>query len=121
LIDSWAWIEYFKGSEAGARAREIIEDDEESIVSTINLAEVYRWILKFYGEEVADEKVDVIKKRCFVIDVDPEIAIASAKIKHEMRFGLGDAIVLATARRENAKVVTGDPDFKNLEGVIWLG
>jgi len=121
LIDSWAWIEYFKGTKAGARARRIIEDDEASIISTINLAEVYRWILRFYSEAVAEEKVGVMKKRCFVIDVDPEIAIASAKLKHEMKFGLGDAIVLATARRENAKVVTGDPDFKDLDGVVWLG
>ncbi len=121
LIDSWAWIEYFKGSEAGAKARKIIEGDEESIVSTINLAEVYQWILRFYGEKTADEKIEVIKKRCFVVDVDPEIAIASAMIKHDMEFGLGDAIVLATARRENAKVLTGDPDFENLEDAVWLG
>ena len=65
MIDSWAWVEYFKGTKAGAGARGIIEDDEASIVSTINLAEVYRWILRFYGEAEAEEKVGVMKKRCF--------------------------------------------------------
>lgn len=120
LIDSWAWIEYFKGSGAGKKASRIIEDEEEAVVSTINMAEVYRWVLKFYDEDKAREKVSAMKQRCFVIDVTEEIAIKSAKIRHETKLGLGDAIVLATANQENAKVVTGDPDFKGMEDVVYL-
>ncbi len=121
LIDSWAWIEYFKGSKAGAKARKVIDNDEEAIISAINLAEVYRWTLQFYDEKTADEKIGTMRKRCFVIPVNDEIAIESAKLKHELRFGLGDAIILSTARGENAEVLTGDPDFKDLENVIYIG
>lgn len=121
LIDSWAWIEYFKGSEAGKKIKRVIDDDEEAIISTINLAEVYRWILKFYDSKMADEKASIMKKRCFVISVDEGIAIEGAKLRHGLKLGLGDALVQATAKSENAKVLTGDPDFKELENVIYIG
>ncbi|MEE8168664.1 MAG: type II toxin-antitoxin system VapC family toxin [Candidatus Hydrothermarchaeales archaeon] len=121
LIDSWAWIEYFRGSETGRKAGRIIEDEEEAVVSTINIAEVYRWVLRFYDEDKAKEKVSAMKQRCFVINVTEEIAIKSAKIKHETKLGLGDAIILATANQGNARVLTGDPDFKGMEDVVYLG
>jgi predicted nucleic acid-binding protein len=35
--------------------------------------------------------------------------------------GLGDAIVLATARVSQASVLTGDPHFKGLPETLWLG
>ena len=120
LIDSWAWIEYFKGSESGKKAKKYIEGKEKAIISTINVAEVYRWILRFYNEKIAEEKIDIMKERCFVIPVDEEIAIMAAKIKHERKFGLGDAIIYATARKENAHLLTGDSDFKNMENVIFI-
>lgn len=122
LVDSWAWIEYFKGSEAGGRAREIIEDPSETIVlSTINIAEVYRRILEDYDETKAEEKGEVMKDRSFVQPVDEDIAVVSAKIKFERRWGLGDSIIYATAKRENAKVLTGDPHFEGLEETIFIG
>ncbi|KXB02068.1 hypothetical protein AKJ44_01430 [candidate division MSBL1 archaeon SCGC-AAA261F17] len=121
LVDSWAWIEYFKGSEAGGRAREIIEDPSETIIlSTINIAEVYRRILEDYDETKAEEKREVMKDRSFVHPVDEDIAVDSAKIKIERRWGLGDSIIYATAKRENAKVLTGDPHFKGLEETIFI-
>ena len=120
LIDSWAWIEYFRGSRAGRKVMKYIEGKEKAIVSTINIAEVYRWILRFYNEKIANEKVNVIKERCFVIPVDEEIAIMSAKIKHKENMGLGDAIIYATAKKEKAFLLTGDSDFKGKKDVIFI-
>jgi predicted nucleic acid-binding protein len=120
LIDSWAWIEFFQGSDAGKIVKGYIDDDQDIIISTINLAEVYRWILRYYNEKTAEEKRRAMKERCILIDVDEEIAVDAAKIKHNFKWGLGDSIVYATAKREGAKVVTGDSDFKEVEDVIFL-
>jgi predicted nucleic acid-binding protein len=43
-----------------------------------------------------------------------------AKIKHNLKWGLGDSIVYATAKRKGLKVVTGDSDSKGMEDVIFL-
>ena len=122
LIDSWTWIEYFKGSKSGERARKIIEDsDERAIVSAINVAEVYGWIMRCYDERAADEKRAAMRERAFVCDVDEEIAVEAARTKQQKKWGLGDAIVFATAKKSEATIVTGDPHFRDLENVIFLG
>ncbi|MEE8358563.1 MAG: type II toxin-antitoxin system VapC family toxin [Candidatus Hydrothermarchaeales archaeon] len=121
LIDSWAWIEYFRGSEKGKTVVPIIESDEEIIVSAINLAEVYYTTLKKKGRETAKKQRDAIEMRCRIIGVDAEIATRGAEIKLERKWGLADAIILATAEIENVTLLTGDPHFKGMPNVEFLG
>ncbi|MBI2077200.1 MAG: hypothetical protein HYT80_02345, partial [Euryarchaeota archaeon] len=45
MIDSWAWIEYFRGTDAGKKARTHIEGEHAAVVSAVNIAEVFRWFL----------------------------------------------------------------------------
>jgi predicted nucleic acid-binding protein len=121
LIDSWAWIEYFKGGKHSREAMKYIESDDEAAVSTINILEVYVWVAKFYSERVAAEKIGVVEKRCYVIPVEKEIAVSAARLKLKHRLGIADSVILATARHLNGKLVTGDSDFKKIEGVVFVG
>ena len=120
LIDSWSWIEYYKGTANADAVAKYIEGDMIAYVSAINLSEVYRWFLISYSEREAKSALQDIKDRCFIVPVDEDIAVTAAKIKHEFKWGLGDCIVLATARSKNAKVVTGDPDFQGLAEAIFI-
>ena len=112
LIDSWAWIEYFKGTQYGERARKYIESGEEILVSAINVSEVYRFLLQHRAQE-AQQLIDFVLRTSFVIPIDVPIALHAARLKVEKKFGMADAIVLATAREQHSQVVTGDDDFKN--------
>ena len=50
LVDSWAWIEYFKGTQAGEKVKELLENSQDKIiVSTVNIAEVYNSFLRDYS------------------------------------------------------------------------
>jgi len=125
LVDSWAWIEYFKGSEAGEKVKELLENSQEKVVvSVIIIAEVYNSFLRDYSlpnnKRYAEASRKAMKQRSYVYDVDEEIAVDSAKVKHEKKWGLGDSIIYATAKREGAKVLTGDPHFKGLKDVMFL-
>ncbi len=120
LIDSWTWIEYWKGGKLAKAAAAYIEGDDESVVSTVNISEVYFWVARYYDEATAVEKLKTVEKRCSVVAVDKEIAIGAAKIKIECKLGLADSLIMATARHLHGKVVTGDPDMKNLKDVIFL-
>ncbi len=121
LVDSWAWIEYYRGGAYGRKVREIIEGGEEAYISTVNLAEVYRWFLRHYSEKEAEQERATMKERCITVAVDEEIAVEAAKIRHKEGFSLGDSMILATARKVKAKVVTGDKAFKGLKDAIYLG
>lgn len=122
LIDSWAWIEFYAGSEAGEKVKAyVMDEDQDIIISTINLAEIYQVALRSFDEKTADARRRALKNRCNIISVDEEIAVMAARIKHDLKWGLGDALIYATAKREGAKVLTGDLHFKGLSDVIYLG
>lgn len=125
LVDSWAWIEYFKGTCAGERVKELLENSQDKvIVSTVNIVEVYNSFLSDYSrpdnDRYAEASRNAMEQRSYVYEVDKKIAVDSAKIKHEKKWGLGDSIIYATAKREGALVLTGDPHFRGLNDVIYL-
>ena len=122
LIDSWAWVEFFAGSKTGESVKAyVMDENQEIIISSINLAEIYRVALDRFDEKTAEKRRRAMISRCYLIPVDEEIAIMGAKFRHERDWGLGDALIYATAIREGATVLTGDPHFKGLNDVIFLG
>ena len=129
LIDSYAWIEYFRGTKEGERARPYIEGSYV-IVPTIILAEVYNKFLKEIekGNETSDgakQKLDFMMARGRVVELDEDIALYAAEINWKMKkikkgWGLADSIIYATALTYRAAVVTGDEHFRDLPQVIMI-
>jgi predicted nucleic acid-binding protein len=120
IMDSYAWLEYFIGSEAGRKVKEIIDSKEdEKLTPSICLAETYAKILKTEDEEKAELRRAFIKSRSALVPLNEELAVEAAKadvsMKRKVRgWGLADSIVLSTARNRKGKVVTGDPHFREL-------
>ncbi|MBI2663769.1 type II toxin-antitoxin system VapC family toxin [Candidatus Woesearchaeota archaeon] len=120
LVDSWAWIEYFRGTRFGEKARGYIEGEEKVIVSAINVAEVRLFLLRHKRAEEA-RLIRFLLNTSFPVPVSTEIAVQAAGAKHEKKFGMADAIILATAKMHDAKIVTGDDDFKGQEAAVYIG
>lgn len=120
LVDSNIWIEYFQASALGKKAAEFIEGKEKVIVSTLNIAEVYRHVLVKRNKADAEKAIDIMQQFSYVIPVTTEIAKQAACLKHEKKLGLADAIIYATAIQENATIVTADSDFKGETNVHYI-
>jgi predicted nucleic acid-binding protein len=123
VIDSYAWIEYFMGTERGKKAKAIIDSREhEKLTPSICIAEIYAKALKLEGEEGAEERRAFMKAASAFVPLNESIAVQAAKLDVSMkrnveRWGLADSIVLATAKFTGSKVLTGDRHFQALEGV----
>jgi predicted nucleic acid-binding protein len=125
LLDTWAWMEFYDGSSIGEDIYNLIQGKETVYTSTVTIAE----LSDNYQREnlVTDhswtEIRNFIESKSEVISPNPEIASKAGKIKKRARkkqsdFGLMDAIILATAREKDLKLLTGDPhltDKKNVE------
>lgn len=123
LLDSFAWMEYFMGTQEGEKVRRFVEDDIQLYTSPIVIAEIYSKSLRTDGN--AEERKDFIIKRCALIILDEIIAVEAAKIHAEKKiktpdFGLADALILASARNRKIKVVTGDPHFKDFKDAVMM-
>ncbi|MFI5450192.1 MAG: type II toxin-antitoxin system VapC family toxin [Candidatus Bathyarchaeia archaeon] len=120
IMDSYAWLEYFMGTEAGQKVKQIIDTEAyEKLTPSICLAETYAKILKTEDEQKAELRRAFIKSRSALIPLDENLAVEAAKTDVAMKkkvqgWGLADSIVLSTARDRQGKVVTGDPHFRGL-------
>lgn len=114
VLDTWTWVEYWKGN---GRVRIFVEGNETRITSMISVAELER----LYGTDKGrmDRMVSIIRSRSLLVPVDLSIARAAGRVRREMKEGgIADAIIYATALRHHAKVVTGDPHFRGMPEVV---
>ncbi|MGI0078155.1 MAG: PIN domain-containing protein [Nitrososphaerales archaeon] len=124
ILDSWAWIEYFDGARRGERVKEIILDPRNEVFThCVSVAEIISKA-KRTGKDV-ESVCAAIASNSNTIEVSLEdsknAGIIHAITKTRNRnFSLADAFVLAAARKLKAKVVTGDPDFKNIDDAVML-
>ena len=125
VMDSYAWLAYFMGTESGEKAKAIIECSEEKVTPTICLAEVYAKTLKVEGKELAEKQRIFIKEKSALAPLDEPIAVEAGKIQYRLKneidgWGLADSIVYATGIIKKSDVVTGDEHFKKLKGVLFI-
>ena len=118
VIDSYAWIEYFKGTSSGEKARVFIEKGSAA-TSSITLAELQE---KYFREKWNTFELDLkfITNKTALIPVDSKVSLLAGKInfqykKEKRDWGMSDSIILATAKISSAKIVTGDRHFKDIQ------
>jgi len=122
-IDSYAWIEYFKGSKTGEVARKYIERGE-SITPTIVIAELaHKYKREGWNFWKAD--LEFIEANSALIELTAKLAEDAGIINAEMKkkdktWGMSDSIVLATGKKYRVKVVTGDEHFRGLDDAIMI-
>ena len=120
LVDSCGWIEFFtNGPSADEYATELSAPPERIVVPTVVLHEVYKFLLRTAGEETA-LRCAARMTTCRIVDLDSVIALEGADLAVRHKLAMADAIVLATAPREGAELVTSDADLKGLPSVRFI-
>ncbi len=119
LVDSSGWIEYMVGGEnADFFVRPILNTDN-LLVPTICIYEVFKRVLREYGEERALD-ISGLMMLGQVVDLDRQTAIQAAQISLDMKLAMADSIILATARTRHATLWTQDEHFRDVDGVKYV-
>ena len=118
LVDSSGWLEYFADGKNADFFVSSIEDTENLMVSTINIYEVYKKVLREKDEESAIQAV-AIMQNSRIIDVDTSISLTAAKLSYDLKIPMADSLILSTARLYNAVLWTQDSDFENIPDVKY--
>lgn len=118
LVDSSGWLEYLSDGPNAAFFAPALEDTENLLVSTVNLYEVFKGVLRQRGETAALAAA-ALMQQATLVDVTAPISMHAAKLSAEMKLHMADSIVLATARARDACVWTRDRDFKGLPNVKY--
>jgi predicted nucleic acid-binding protein len=127
VLDASAIIVYLKKESGYAKVKDLLASENSSLfINSINVGEVFYIFARAHGIKAAEYFQSVILPSLPVDIVENalEDVLQAARIKAAHSLSFADCFAAATAIREGACLVTGDPEFKKLEGALqieWLG
>ncbi len=123
-FDTRFLVELFYSTDENTQSkiRAILLNSKPNILSTAALSEVYKLTLEKEGEDVAEIRANSLGKDFRLVDVDKEIAIQAAIIKHRYGIPFADSLIASTATVLGVPCYTDDPHFHDISGlnVKWL-
>ncbi len=119
LVDSSGWIEYLgDGPKADAFGWYLVRG-LQLLVPAIVVYEVHKKLL-VTNNGFALQRFISHAFHSIQVSLDFELAAVSAKVSVDHRLAMADAMIYAIAQNYGAQLVTADPDFRGLPGVIFL-
>ena len=104
------------------RIRNTLLSSRPNFLSTAALSEMYKLTLEREGKDVAELRTNSLSRDFRLVDVDKDIAVQAALIKHVNGIPFADSLIASTARVLDVPCYTDDPHFRGIEGVIakWI-
>jgi len=128
VLDSYALLAYFNDEPGGRRVEQILRDAQRGTCGTwlslINLGEVLYITERERSLQQAHVVLAALRQLPIgIVEADLEAVLAAAHIKATYRLSYADAFAAAAAQKLNARILTGDPEFESLAGLVqveWL-
>lgn len=128
VLDSHALMAFFQDEPGADFVRGLIhkamETDTNLLMSIVNLGEVWYAIARTNSPEIADQYINEIKGMGIeIVDADWALTRQAAVFKSGGNISYADCFAAALAKVKKAELVTGDKEFKSLEGEIrvsWI-
>ncbi len=130
VLDSWALMAFLQDEPAAEEVEKLLlkaaEDKHKLLLCVVNWGEIYYSIARAEGETVAGQKAaDLATLAIELVPVGDDLQLVreAAKLKAAKKMAYADCFAAALAKLRNVEVVTGDPEFKEVEGevkVAWL-
>lgn len=122
IYDSFAILKLFQKERNYEKVARLLKEDLKSkeipLLQIINLGEVIYRTKKDFGEKAKIRAIrNVIRLGFRIISASDSLVYAAAELKGRYSIAYTDAFLLATALREKAIIVTGDPEFKKVESL----
>jgi ribonuclease VapC len=128
LLDSFALLAFLNDEAGRTRVQEILALAEgrkcRVVMCLVNLGEVLYITERERGLAMAQSVLALAERLPLeLLEASRDLVLDAAHIKAHHPLSYADAFAAAAAMRENAMVVTGDPEFKSVEELIkveWL-
>lgn len=128
VLDSYSLITYIEGEAGKETMIEVFRSARDSgrplLLSVVNWGEVYYITLREAGKGGADQVAHLISTLPLqIVPVDLALAKQAAEFKSAKKMSYADCFAVALAKLRKAELVTGDKEFKQVEGevkILWI-
>jgi ribonuclease VapC len=128
VLDSWPLIAFFQGEPSAPEVKKILVHAETGrghlLMTVVNWGEVYYNIMRRTSQAEAEliaREIAVMPIELVPVETDLELVRQAARYKASGKLAYADAFAAALAKLRNAELITGDPDFKAVQGEIKIG
>ncbi len=123
VLDSWAVLAYLGGEASGQEVADLITSAHEKRIpmymSIINVGEVWYILAREISETHADKAVsDLTGLGIELIDADWQLTRMAGTFKARHKMSYADCFAAAVAKDRKSDLVTGDKEFKQVEGEV---
>ena len=127
-LDAHALLVYLEREEGFDKVKghfaRALDDGTSLSMTTVNLGEVLYIVRREQGETKADEIEGVIRSLPIaLVAADLDLAREAARFKADGGLSYADCFAAALASLRQTSLLTGDPEFKKVEGEVqieWL-
>lgn len=128
VLDSYSLIAYIENEDGAEKMIEVFRVARDSgrtlFLSVVNWGEVYYITLREAGRERTEAVAQLISTLPIqIIPVDLDLTKQAAEFKAIKKMSYGDCFAAALAKLRKAELVTGDEEFKQVEGevkILWI-
>lgn len=128
VLDSWAIIAYLEDEAAAEKVADIMADAHEEdiplLMTVVNAGEVWYIVARQTSAAAADASIKQLRDLGIeFVDADWNLAHGAGYFKSKNKMSFADCFAAALAKLRKAHLVTGDPEFKQVEQEIainWL-
>ena len=128
VLDSYSLLAYIEGEAGAEQMIEILRVARDSgrslFLSVVNWGEVYYITMREAGHERADEVAHLISTLPIqIVPADLDLTRQAAELKSKHKMSYADCFAVALAKQRKAELVTGDKEFRQVEGevkILWL-
>lgn len=128
LLDSFALLRFIQKEPGNEPVKAILEDVQRgkacAMLNVINMGEVIYTVQRRFGLHY---KLDVVmnigRLGIVILSAPNDLVFRAAELKAQFAMSYADAFVVASAMEHNATVVTGDPEFRQVEAlvkILWI-
>ena len=128
VLDSWAVMAYLEDEPSAEKVADIIADAHETntplLLTVVNLGEVWYIVAREASEADADRcEKELRQLGITLVDADWSLTQQASRYKSKHKMSFADCFAAALAKLKKAHLVTGDLEFKQVEGeisIVWL-
>jgi predicted nucleic acid-binding protein len=123
ILDSFALLAYLKQEDNYEKVEKLLSSSKTQILmNDINIGETFYILARERGLEKAEYFLGVILPTLPITNISNALqeVIQAIKIKAQYPISYADCFAVATAIKEGATILTGDPDFKHVEKIVSI-
>jgi ribonuclease VapC len=128
LLDSFALLRFIQKETGHERVKAILDDSQKgsacAMLNVINMGEIIYTVQRRFGlQHKLDVVMNIRRLGIVILPATNALVFSAAELKARFAMSYSDTCAVASAIEHNATLVTGDPEFRQVENlvkILWI-